>query len=210
MPHRHSWNGSWAWPGNADSGEIEALRAQATEHEAKLDFLKSQIDALTTLVTDLQSQVKALKDREPAAGAPERAPPRLPSPAASRPPTPRQCAHKGLGNTAPGSDDYQALQGHDIDCAYAYTSHLDATLFSEKGRATWKRMYTLLAETRKDFKISACLTKANRGFHIICLACGQGCKGRYGAHDDEAVHDEARQALSKFLLNEPTNDNGEV
>ena len=61
---------------------------------------------------------------------------------------------------------------------------------------------------RKDFSASACTTKANRCFHIQCLCCGKGCKGDYGHGDDETVHEEARQALSMFLLNEPASDNG--
>ena len=32
-------------------------------------------------------------------------------------------------------------------------------------------------------------------------------KSTAGHVDDEIVHEEARQALSMFLLNEPTNDN---
>ena len=62
----------------------------------------------------------------------------------------------------------------------------------------------------KDFRVSACTTKANRCFHIQCRCCGQGCKGHYGYNDDETLHEEARQALSMFLLNEPTSDNGMV
>ena len=64
--------------------------------------------------------------------------------------------------------------------------------------------------SHNDSKVSACTTKANRSVHIQCLCCGKGCKGKYGYNDDETVHEEARQALSMFLLNEATSDNGKV
>ena len=97
--------------------------------------------------------------------------------------------------------------GHEVD-AYAYIAHLDTTLFSNEGRATWDRMSKMLSH--RNFRVSACKTQANRSFHIQCLCCGEGCKGHYGHGDDETVHEEARQALSMFLLNEPTSDNGKV
>ena len=97
---------------------------------------------------------------------------------------------------------------HEVKCAFAYSSHLDNTLFLKRGRATWERMYKMLDD--KDLRVSACTTQANRSFHIQCLCCGKGRKGHYGHNDDETVHEEARQALSMFLLNEPASDNGKV
>ena len=69
-------------------------------------------------------------------------------------------------------------------------------------------MYKMLCH--KDCRVPACTTQANRGFHIQCLCCGKGGKGDYGHGDDETAHEEARQALTMFLLNEPASDNGNV
>ena len=61
MPYHDSWNGSlasrwnsdsgsWAWRSNSDSDETEALKVQAAARDEKLDFLRGQITALTTMV----------------------------------------------------------------------------------------------------------------------------------------------------------------
>ena len=128
-------------------------------------------------------------------------------PKASRTPTTCRCVHKGRGNTVGGSDDDPALLGHEAD-GWAYADHLNTTLFAEEGREMWGPVSEMLSHP--SFKVSACLTKANRSFHIQCRCCGEGVKGNYGKYNDPTVHEAARQALSKFMLDTPTSNNGNV
>ena len=101
------------------------------------------------------------------------------------------------------------LTGHD-ERVWSWVGHLDTTLFSEHGRATWNDVWQMLTDHEGDFRVQACKTVANRSFLLVCQHCFAGCKGRYGKNQSAEVHQEARQALSKFLLDTDAGEDGAV
>ena len=119
------------------------------------------------------------------------------------------CVHRGDGNVVSGTGD-RKLTGHEKKM-WNWGSHLENTLFSEHGRATWDEMWEMLRDNEEEFRLQACFGgKAHRNFLLVCPHCFAGCRGKYGEYDKPEIHQEARQALSKFLLDKDAGDDGAV
>ena len=54
------------------------------------------------------------------------------------------------------------------------------------------------------------MTPGSRYFLLECRCCHRAVTGSYGTWDEPDVHQEARQLLSKFVVDKDAGDAGEV
>ena len=68
----------------------------------------------------------------------------------------------------------------------------------------------MLSKNEEHFEVRACITPANRAFLLVCPHCWASCRGQYGNSDKEESRQEARQALTKFVLDTDAAEGEEV
>ena len=83
---------------------------------------------------------------------------------------------------------------------WPWVNHLQSTLFYKHQGATWNGIFDVLSNNEEHFEVRACMTPANRAFLLVCPHCWASCRRNYGNSDKEAIRQEARQALTKFVL----------
>jgi len=219
--HAEGWDEIQALRGEAQANEREivSLKTTVQDHEIKLDWLHVQLaemNNLKTQVNALQAEITELQGREPARSSdaqhPSPAPAPSPSSRSSRAPSPSpsrsRCIHVGTGNVIVPKGD-KRIDGHEMS-VWNWTQHLQSTLFLQEGNGTWKDIEEMLYHNEEGFKVHACTTQASRYFLITCPYCNMGARGKYGINDNQKFHQEARQALSSFLLGKDADHDGEV
>ena len=101
------------------------------------------------------------------------------------------------------------LEGHEIEMD-SWLAHLQATLFSQENNATWTRIQRHLWQNKKMYRVRGSTTPGSRYFLLERRCCHRAVTGSYGTWDEPDVHQEARQLLSKFVVDNDAGDAGEV
>ena len=121
---------------------------------------------------------------------------------------PQGCEHMGAGTSLVPQNSPQ-LEGHEIEMD-SWLDHVTATLFSRENNATWPIIQRHLWQTKEKYRVRGSVTPGSRYFFQECSCCGQAVTGRYGRYDAREDHREARQRLSKLVVDEDADGAGKL
>ena len=94
----------------------------------------------------------------------------------------------------------------DCGCRREGGSSLGATLFSERGTATWTPLWKKLRKRKGAFCVWGSTGQNARMYICRCSDCGAIETAEYGKHEDEDEKQGARNKLAKFVLGRNAED----